>query len=380
MKRFKVFFLYSNWKWTGPAEPALSFAESLSQKGVEVHFFSASPPKGDPPILRKKVEEASAKSGIIPRTELSLSKHIRYGKNWKDSRKLAQLVREERPHLIHTHLTNDHLIAALAKTGLPIVRSFFESQWPYLRTKFLLSRSTSHIFTIGSIYQEELTKKFGFPSEKITLLHTGVHHSRFSPERELPPMRERFGFSKEDIVVGMVARIQPHRRFEIFLQAFQNLAPQFPHLKALIVGRGTHIQEVAIEPVKKAGLSSRFMFSGFLEGDEYVGALKAMDILVFMVPGRDGSCRAVREAMAMGLPVLAGNQGILPELVNKANGGNIFEYRSESLENEMRKWILDKELRVRAGRKNREFALKNFSYSKESEKILEVYKECINHG
>ena len=44
-------------------------------------------------------------------------------------------------------------------------------------------------------------------------------------------------------------------------------------------------------------------------------ALRALDAFLFLVPGSDGTCRAVCDAMAFGKPVVATRRGILPELL-----------------------------------------------------------------
>src|SRR5690606_29367493 len=38
---------------------------------------------------------------------------------------------------------------------------------------------------------------------------------------------------------------------------------------------------------------------------------------VFLVPGSDGTCRALREAMSLGLPIVATPRGMLPDLLGE---------------------------------------------------------------
>ena len=48
---------------------------------------------------------------------------------------------------------------------------------------------------------------------------------------------------------------------------------------------------------------------------EYVATLRCMDVKVYLTPGSDGSCRAAREALAMGVPIVAARRGHLVDLV-----------------------------------------------------------------
>ena len=42
----KIVHLYANWKWTGPAEPAVSLAAGLARRGHEVTFLPGRPVAG----------------------------------------------------------------------------------------------------------------------------------------------------------------------------------------------------------------------------------------------------------------------------------------------------------------------------------------------
>ena len=137
-------------------------------------------------------------------------------------------------------------------------------------------------------------------------------------------VRSKYGIDQLDPLIGIVARVQPHRRFEIFLKAIQMVVSEIPQLKVFIIGRGTHIQEVAIKPAQEMGLSDNIFFTGYqLHG--YPEMLAALDVKVFLVPGSDGSCRAVREAMAMGKPVVVANRGMLPEIVEDGVNGLVVD-------------------------------------------------------
>jgi len=59
------------------------------------------------------------------------------------------------------------------------------------------------------------------------------------------------------MIGGIVARVQTHRRFEILLKAIQIVSNQFPGFKFIIIGRGTHIEEIAVNPSQKMGKNAR---------------------------------------------------------------------------------------------------------------------------
>ena len=68
------------------------------------------------------------------------------------------------------------------------------------------------------------------------------------------------------------------------------------------------------------------LLPGYLYEPDYSQRPAAPSTLfVFLVPGSDGTCRAVREAMAAGLPVVTTKRGMLPELVGRRPGAKVAE-------------------------------------------------------
>jgi glycosyltransferase involved in cell wall biosynthesis len=69
------------------------------------------------------------------------------------------------------------------------------------------------------------------------------------------------------------------------------------------------------EPVAALGLGETVRLAGHHSGDAYVELLRGFDALCLLVPGSDGSCRAVLEAAACGVPAVVSRRGALPEIV-----------------------------------------------------------------
>jgi glycosyltransferase involved in cell wall biosynthesis len=70
-----------------------------------------------------------------------------------------------------------------------------------------------------------------------------------------------------------------------------------------------------------------------------------MDIFVFMIAGSDGTARAMREALAMGVPVIANNIGMLPELIDDGQSGLLFSDNPQDLAEKILKLAGDASLR-----------------------------------
>ncbi|MEE9201134.1 MAG: glycosyltransferase family 4 protein [Candidatus Brocadiales bacterium] len=370
--------LFSNWKWTGPAEHALNLCHTLKKRGHRVVFACGMPPERDIDGVKKRAEALG-----FELLDLRLKKHLNLIDNSSDVWTVSRYIREEKPDIVHTHMTNDNLVAGLsalmARSSVPVVRTSYEGQGLQTtpRNRLLLSWLTSGLVVVSEMAGETDVRNFGLSRDRVWKIEVGVDTNRFSPRRTEPRTRASLGIGSGDVVVGVVARVQWHRRFDVFLEAFRRASEQMPNLRAMIVGRGTNIVPVAVEPARKMGLNGKVVFPGYKQGNEYVETLAAMDMKVFLVPGTDGSCRAVREAMAMGLPVIAARRGMLPEIVEHGNNGFVIDDTPEKLSQSIIKLATDAPLRQRMGEVSRQIALERFSLAKEAHEIEAVYKALL---
>ena len=120
----RVLHLFSNSKWTGPAEPAVNLCGALRRRGIDVDFACA-PEAGSG---YNKVQAMARRHGMEPLGFMNLSKHRSLLKNWQDARALRRHLMTTAYDLIHCHLDNDTAIALRAASGLslPVVRSSYE--------------------------------------------------------------------------------------------------------------------------------------------------------------------------------------------------------------------------------------------------------------
>ena len=72
------------------------------------------------------------------------------------------------------------------------------------------------------------------------------------------------------------------------------------------------------------------MFAGYRAGD-YADVLRAIDLFTFLVPGSDGTCRALLEAAACGIPAVTTRRGALAEIVVDGETGLLADETPESL-------------------------------------------------
>jgi glycosyltransferase involved in cell wall biosynthesis len=311
----RLVHLCSNWKWTGPAEPAVALAASLQQRGHDVRFACGR----EVGTLPNDVANEARARGLAPNLDFRLGKHRHPIYDRLDRRAMRSWLKKVKPDLVHCHLPNDQRIAAdpAKSLGVPLVRSLYDGDPPPVSGDVRDQiRGAAGVIVISDRMREAVIERFGVDPEKVVAIDGAVDLKRFNPKSKgLPDLRAAYGLSKDDFVVGIVARMQKHRRFEIFFDALAKAAEEIPNLKVLLVGRGTWMDEVAVKPAARRELSGKAIFTGYRRGAEYVATLACMSVKVYLTPGSDGSCRAAREATAMGVPIVAAKRGHLVDLV-----------------------------------------------------------------
>jgi glycosyltransferase involved in cell wall biosynthesis len=186
-----------------------------------------------------------------------------------------------------------------------------------------------------------------------------------------------YGIRSGDFVLGIVARIQPRRRFDVFFDALDRLAAEVPSLRVLVVGRGTHMDQVAVARAQQGLLRDRIVFTGYRTGDEYVATLRCLSAKVFLWPGSDGTCRAVREAMAMGVPVIAARVGMLPEIVTDGRDGLLVPHDPEALSHAVRRLALGLSERDEMAVAARETAVRRFDLAAQAARVEQIYRSLL---
>lgn len=368
----RVLHLFSNSKWTGPAEPALRLCIALRDAGVDIAFACQPHAKSG---FNKVVAEAEA-NGITPIKDLYLNKHRNPVHNWIDTDRLKKIVATREIAIVHCHLNNDHRIAArcLGPAGIPIVRSNYDGEgfqdvddadWLVKHAARIIEPSQR-----AALYDQ---KTYDIAPDKTPVVAPSIDTARFDPQRVTPESRDAIGVPEDAFLIGIVARMQPHRHFEDLWKALGQMRGAGVNAHVVVAGRGSKQDRVAREPVHDLGLDDYVHLPGFAEHDAYVARIAAFDANVYLVPGTDGTCRAVREALAMGVPCVVTQRGMLPEIVTDAETGYVTDGSPAALTEALTKLAQDDSARTRMSQAARAYAEREFSVKRQAEAVKSIY-------
>ncbi|HXX94159.1 MAG TPA: glycosyltransferase family 4 protein [Planctomycetota bacterium] len=353
----RVLHLFGDWKWTGPSEPTLDLCTELRALGVQVDLAcQEAPPDG-----KGGLPERARERGLEPIHVAPLRRSVFSA--LADTPRVAQALKGY--DLLHVHFSHDHFVggrAARKVGGICIVRTNHKAvPTPMgLGAKYLYRKLTDGYLTSSQTALDADVAAFGVRGWRID---PAMHLERFTP-RDAP---------HEGFVVGVVARMQRHRRFDVLLQGIR--LSKVPDLKVVIVGRGTHQEEVAVEPARRLGLSN-VVFTGYL-GPQYLETVAGFDALLFLVPGSDGTCRAIREAMAMGKAVIGARRGMIPEIVDHGKTGLVIDDTPETIAQSIERLAADR-ARCRAmGQAGREKAVRTYDLKRQAASVRDVYRAVL---
>ncbi|MCA8952257.1 MAG: glycosyltransferase, partial [Planctomycetes bacterium] len=209
----RVLHLFANYKWTGPADPAIRAAARLRARGLDVAFAQAGFVH---PGNNHDVADQLFRWRLPVLTGLALRKHFHVAALLRDVRVLRRLLARERFEIVHCHLPADHLLAAVACRRLTapprLVRTLYDPEPPPRgwRERYAFRR-TAAVLAPTPAAQQGVIERFGLPPAAV------LHLDPVTEPRALdgPNARQRFGLRPGDLAVGITARIQPHRRFDL---------------------------------------------------------------------------------------------------------------------------------------------------------------------
>ena len=375
----RVLQLTSDWKWTGPAEPMLKLGQGLRARGHEVWLACPEAPEAD----ARSVAGEARLQGMAPSVRVSRGRGARLWGDRADVVRLAGFIEAEGVDVVHAWHTRDHVMAlraarAAKRTRVAVVRSYRNAEaiprkpW----NRWLFGPRTDGVLCVSpktAAWNAELRQ--GRP---IRGAFGAVDVARFAPSDDAEARaktRASLGFGEDDRVVGIVARVQPHRRFDLLLEAARRTFEVDPAARLLVVGRGTRRRELAEEPARRLGIQDRVVFAGYRHAD-YRAVLGAMDLFTFLVPGSDGTCRALLEAAACGIPAVASERGALPEIVADRETGLVVPEDPGALSRAWCELLGDDERRARMGRAARARAEWLFAPERWADEVMELYAEA----
>jgi len=171
-------------------------------------------------------------------------------------------------------------------------------------------------FVCVSEYIKKRILDIGLPT-KAMVVYNGLDEKKFS---HVPKCisRQALGFNNDDFVVIYTGRIVPAKGVKELIQAIQLLQDE-SDIKLLVVGGNNYADSVSnnlyLDELHTMGqkMEDKVFFTGFVPYEQLPAYLSLADVAVMPSQINEALGMSSIEATAMGLPVIATNDGGLPE-------------------------------------------------------------------
>jgi phosphatidylinositol alpha-1,6-mannosyltransferase len=211
----------------------------------------------------------------------------------------------------------------------------------------------------------------GVPPDRITVQPMGIDLERFRPAeaaRDEGPLR-----------ILCVARLVAEKGVEDLVLALKLLAGRGVDAELRLIGGGP-LEPRLREMAASLGIQDRVEVGVTLRHEEMPAAFHAAD--VFVLPSgprttwREQFGFAVVEAMASGLPVLAGNSGSLPEVVADSDS-LVTPHDPHGLADALAALAADPQERARQAARNRAWAEQRYDSAKVARALDRLYADVL---
>ena len=235
-------------------------------------------------------------------------------------RALRRLVRDRRIDIVHGHEYKTDLLALLlarAERVIPLAtahgwtgRSTREHLLYYPADRWLL-RHFPRVIAVSEQIRHTLVEA-GCRPHRVTTVLNGIDPTVFARQPGLgATVRAELRIPSTATVLGSVGRLEPQKRFDLLIEAFDEVRRTCPNLTLIIAGDGSQRAALA-DLLKRRGLESSCLLVG--HRPDVVAVLHALNLFV-QSSDYEGTPNAVLEAMAVETPVVATRAGGTDQLI-----------------------------------------------------------------
>lgn len=237
--------------------------------------------------------------------------------------------------------------------------------WKYLSWYF----GFFDVVTCPSIYTQKVLAKHGIKAEVIP---NGIDVRRFRPEAPDRQFRRHWGLGGKKVILS-TGRLVQEKNLDLLIDSALYVREEMPESVFLIVGKGP-AAEYYRNRVKEKGLSSSFIFTGFLPDNQLPLAYNAADIFTFPSFFETQGLVGL-EAMACAKPVAAADRSATQDFIVPGKNGNFFKNEPEDCAKQIIK-TLEQAEKGKCAKACRETALQ-YSLPICGQRLLKLYERLI---
>ena len=290
--------------------------------------------------------------------------------------KIAKIIRSGGYEIVSIQRGHDIIqswVASLLSFRNPVPT--YTVQVPeFLRSRFLLRRM-SRITTISQYIAEKIASFDPAVGQRTSILYYGIDLGKFKPET-IPSgrFRTRFGLSPHAKVIATVGDLWKNQ-IE-FLDALAEIRKTFPDVKYGLVASETGIGQIEEfkDRASRLGLTDAVIWTGRLTKEEMLLFYADIDIAV-STHRNEGFGIWVLEALAMGRPVIAFNEGGIRDSLDGCPAGRLVDGGPREMAQVVLRVLTDDTLHKRMSEAGPRWTAEKFSRERMIEDYYKFFEE-----
>ncbi len=356
--------------WNACAYYAISIALAQKKLGHDVWIA------GDPGFL---ATQYARQAGLtVVEVPFSTRNPFRY---LGGMRQLHRFIQRNKIEIINAHRPEDHLLAALVarKAGIPLVRTVGDVRAPrtnilnrYLHdhfTRFMIFSAAANLIRYQS-YWPEIDKKS-------VVIHGGVNHEIFYPREKNAEVLKKFDLDEHKVLLGQIGRLSVVKDFPTTIKALALVVEERQDVHLIISGQEGKVKVSRLKELAASYNVERYIT--FLDHYSPVEALiSILDIGIVASKGSEAICRIAMEYMSMGIPLVATEVNVLPEIIiDRRNGLIVPAEDPVGMAAAISEIINDQEFRRNIKQHNLDDARTRLNILTAAEETIRIYSKSI---
>lgn len=263
---------------------------------------------------------------------------------------IRQFVHQQGIKIIDAHNPQSQLWAQLSTTGDNRVRhiSTMNSSYRLEHDGSLKGYAYEQIITFNRIQnsyfvavseaiRDYLIQTVKIPAERVRIIPSSIDIPATPPAHHHHPLFAEWGWSEAVQVVIAVGRLETVKGHRYLIDALAQVHPQYPNLRAVIVGEG-RIQADLAAQIAQLGLGEVVKLAGFRT--DVPDLLRSSDF--YAMPSlSEGLPYALLEAGTFNLPVIVSDVGGMASLLDHMQTGYLFPVEDVGRLADGIAWLLD---------------------------------------
>lgn len=243
------------------------------------------------------------------------------------------------------------------------------------------SHAYDELFKVGDFFMpvcnffKNRLINLGCDPSKIIVHHSAIDCSKFK-------FKKRYPESDSSIRIASTCRLVEKKGLEYAIRAVAQIYQKHPNIQYLIIGGGP-LEEELKQLIKQLKAEKYIKLIGWCTSEEVANILNYAHL--FILPSitaidgdQEGIANALKEAMAMGLPVISTYHAGTAELIQNGISGFLVPERNiNAIVNRLEYLINHPEIWPVMGLTGRQKVEREFNIEKENDKLVHIFQELL---